>query len=99
MVAGQRPPPPPPRRRQNTETPSPQLQALETNVSNYASFCAACAAFPTRVAETQREYGLADETARRRIDEIWADRFDDDSDLHEQWERLFAQFREQITRR
>jgi len=67
-------------------------------VSRYAAFCAACSAFPDRVAQTQSEYGIADEASRRALDDHWADMFDDDASLQQQWERLFQQFRANLRR-
>ncbi len=89
--------PPPPPRRSAAPAANPQLQALQDHVTNYAAFCAACAAFPERAADTMRDYGIPDEATRRRIDDTWADRFDDDGDLHLQWESLFRQFRQRIS--
>ncbi len=91
-------PPPAPERR---PPPPPQRQAAQPDlsgwsVSRYASFCAACAAFPTRVAQTQAEYGLPDDASRARLDDMWQDRFDDDPTLQTQWEQTFRQFSEQL---
>jgi hypothetical protein len=65
-------------------------------VARYAALCAACAAYPQRIAETLREYGIASDHERTRIDAAWQDRFDDDPALQQQWERLFHQFRAQL---
>ena len=94
------PPPAPPRR----PPPPPQRQAAQVDlsgwsVSRYASFCAACAAFPTRVAQTQLEYGLPDDASRAQLDDLWQDRFDDDPAMQSQWEQTFRQFREQLQKR
>jgi hypothetical protein len=78
--------------------PAPSPEDAGWTVSKYAAFCAACAAFPDRVLQTQQQYGLADATARARLDDWWANRFDDDPGLQEQWERMFSQFREQLRR-
>jgi hypothetical protein len=44
----------------------------------------------------QAEYGIGNAAHRATIDELWQDRFDDDAQLQQQWERLFAQFRGQL---
>jgi hypothetical protein len=68
-------------------------------VSKYAAFCAACSTYPERAAETQRDYGIADERARRQLDDYFAERFDNDPAEQEQWERMLGQFRDQIAAR
>lgn len=87
-------PPPPPRRSVPPATPSEE--SLEMSVARYASFCAVCAAYPNRVQNTQQQYGMADDAARRRLDDIWQDRFDADPALQEHWEQLFGQFRSRL---
>ena len=95
-------PPPPPRRGPAPAAPqalSPeQGQSLDMSVSTYASFCAACAAMPDRVAETQLEYGITSPQQRASLDDLWQDRFDEDPALQQHWEKMFAQFRDQIRR-
>ena len=96
-------PPPPPQRGAPPPPAAPSSheaqQGLEMSVSTYAAFCAACAAMPERVAETQREYGIASDDQRASIDDLWQDRFDEDPALHQQWEQMFARFRDQLRRR
>ncbi len=76
---------------------SPNLGAW--TLSRYAAFCAACAAFPERVADTQHQYGIDGAAARRALDDHFGARFDADADELEQWERLVAQFRGQLVLR
>lgn len=71
----------------------------EWSVSRYAAFCAACSAYPERVVDTQREYGLAGHDARRALDDHFSARFDNEPELAGQWERMFAQFRGQLATR
>ena len=69
---------------------------MHESVASYAAFCAACANQPERVEAIQAEYGIGNAAHRATIDELWQDRFDDDAQLQQQWERLFAQFRGQL---
>jgi hypothetical protein len=92
-------PPQHPQPAQQAQPPSPPMggqPGIETSVATYAAFCAACAAAPDRVAITMTQYGLGGSDARADLDDLWQDRFDDDPALHQQWERLFHQFRAQL---
>jgi len=97
----QRQPPPPPKRKAAPQTAAMPAQpetpatggGVHESVATYAAFCAACANQPDRVEAIQREYSLANAAHRATIDELWQDRFDDDAELQQQWEQLFAQFR------
>jgi hypothetical protein len=63
------------------------------SVAKYAAFCAACAEFPARLAQTMAGYGVANEGARTQLDQLWQERFDDDPDRLAKWEELFQSFR------
>ena len=89
-----RAPPPPPQR--SAEPQTSDQGSIETSVAKYAAFCAACATQPERAFAIQVEYGIESPEGRARLDEMWQDRFDDDAGLHQQWERLFSQFRGQL---
>jgi hypothetical protein len=97
----QRQPPPPPKREPAPQTAAMPAQpeapaaagGVHESVATYAAFCAACANQPERAETIQREYGIAHAAHRATIDELWQDRFDDDAELQQQWEGLFAQFR------
>jgi hypothetical protein len=92
--------PPPPRRsapaQASAQPPAPAGESVETSVAKYAAFCAACAALPARMGHTMIEYGVASDAERERIDDDWQDRFDENPALHQQWERMFHQFRDQL---
>jgi hypothetical protein len=85
--------------------PAPFAEAAQPSglsgwtVSKYAAFCAARSVHPDRALATQREYGIADEQGRRQLDDYFAARFDNDACEQEQWERLVAQFRDQLQSR
>lgn len=96
------PPPPPPQpqpRAARTEPIPTFTEDIQQSVAKYAAFCAACAAFPDRIALTQREYGIANDFQRVNIDTLWQDRFDERPDLQREWERLFAHYRDALRRR
>jgi len=66
------------------------------SVARYAAFCAACAEFPDRIAQTRSGYGVTDDEARAALDGAWQDRFDDDPELLGRWEQLFGSFRRSL---
>jgi hypothetical protein len=100
----QRSPPPPPVRPMAASAPVLQpapepVAALDLSAwttSRYAALCAACSIEPARAPETAREYGLADDGERRRLDDHFAELFDREPAEQEQWERLIVQFRERL---
>jgi len=67
--------------------------SIYQSVAKYAAFCAACAEFPERLAETLAGYGIRDAAERAAVDQAWQDRFDDEPDAMTKWEELFAHFR------
>jgi len=85
-------PPPPPQRK-------PKADSIEASVAKYAAFCAACAAQPDRVFATMVEYGISSPDARNELDEMWNERFDENTQLQQQWEQLFHQFRQKLAQR
>jgi len=67
--------------------------AIDQSVAKYAAFCAACAEFPDRLADTMAGYGIGDVAQRAALDQLWQDRFDDEPEVMSKWEELFAHFR------
>ena len=68
-------------------TPLPDL-----TLDAYASLCAELTVFPAKSAEILRKYGLADDRARRGMDQRWQDLFTTAPSLRSEWQRKTTAF-------
>jgi hypothetical protein len=70
-----------------------EIDERRITLTEYAALSAACGAFPRRLREMHARFGIADEAARRRLDEAWTARFGEDALLEQLWQTLRAQLR------
>jgi hypothetical protein len=62
---------------------------------SYASLCAELSlAPPEKVAEILRRYGVADETARRALDETWRARLAESPAMRQEMQKLYKDYRD-----
>jgi hypothetical protein len=61
-------------------------------LEQYAAFCAELAVFPGQAADVHRRYGVAEESARRALDDGFAQRFRVDPTLQRRWRALVAHY-------